>query len=668
MPRDIPVSNGTLLVSFDRQGLLRDLFFPHVGQENHAGREPFRFGVWADGQMSWVPDGWRIAQDYLDDTLVTKVELSHDGLGLLLTLNDLVDVHENVYLRRIVVQNLADRPRDLRLVFSHPFGISGNDIGDTAAFRPDVGALLHYKGDRCFLINAIANRKPGIDRFTTGNARAEIWRDASDGELEGVPIAQGSVDSVAAIPLSLAPRASETAYYWICAGKSWAEVAAINAAVQKRKPETILARTRDYWRMWVGKEELNEELLPPKIARLYRRSLIVARSQIDNAGAIIAGNDSDVIHFNRDTYSYLWPRDAALCAYGLDLAGYPEITRRFFEMCGRLIEKEGYFLHKYTPTGNPASSWHPWIADSEPQLPIQEDETALVLWALWQHYLRHRDIEFVRALYAPLIKGAADFLMSYRDLATGLPLPSYDLWEEHRGVATFTCGAVVGGLAAASRFAQAFGDEALAEEYAHGATRMREAMDHHLYVESEGRFARMLRAERGGVSTIDRTLDASLMGLFAFGAYPADDPRVASTMNQVADKLWCKTAIGGLARYEGDGYYRAADNVPGNPWFVATLWLAQYQIAAAKDRQSLDRSVALLEWVADRALASGVLAEQVHPLTGEPLSISPLTWSHGTFVIAVQEYLTRLIEIEQCPACGQPKYSRTRRVPAARCP
>ena len=48
MPRDIPVGNGTLLFTFDHQYQIRDLYFPHVGQENHAGAGPCRFGVYTD--------------------------------------------------------------------------------------------------------------------------------------------------------------------------------------------------------------------------------------------------------------------------------------------------------------------------------------------------------------------------------------------------------------------------------------------------------------------------------------------------------------------------------------------------------------------------------------------------------------------------------------------
>jgi hypothetical protein len=58
------------------------------------------------------------------------------------------------------------------------------------------------------------------------------------------------------------------------------------------------------------------------------------------------------------------------------------------------------------------------------------------------------------------------------------------------------------------------------------------------------------------------------------------------------------------------------------------------------------------------ALPSGVLAEQVNPYTDEPLSVSPLTWSHSQFILTIQFYLERLLKLEICPACNQPKYTK----------
>jgi len=143
---------------------------------------------------------------------------------------------------------------------------------------------------------------------------------------------------------------------------------------------------------------------------------------------------------------------------------------------------------------------------------------------------------------------------------------------------------------------------------------------------------------------LDMTIDAAMYSIFAFGEMNPHDSKVVSTMNAIRERLWIKTEVGGLARYENDYYHQISqdlENVPGNPWFICTMWLAQYDIAAARTTDDLKSAVVLMEWVANRALSSGVLAEQVHPYSNEPLSVSPLTWSHATFVTCVLEYLDR---------------------------
>ncbi len=146
----------------------------------------------------------------------------------------------------------------------------------------------------------------------------------------------------------------------------------------------------------------------------------------------------------------------------LDSAGYGHLSRRFYEFCQRIMEKNGYFLHKYTPRGRLASSWHPWAdATGRMQLPIQEDSTGLVIAGLWHHYRKERDVEFIATMYRGLIKTAADFLLSYRDPNTGLPQPSYDLWEERYGVTAFGVSTVWAGLQAAANFTDLFNERDL---------------------------------------------------------------------------------------------------------------------------------------------------------------------------------------------------------------
>ena len=104
------------------------------------------------------------------------------------------------------------------------------------------------------------------------------------------------------------------------------------------------------------------------------------------------------------------------------------------------------------------STWHPFITpEGVPQLPIQEDETALVVAALWEHFRTYREVEFISPLYRPLVRSTAEFMTRFREPNTGLPAPSYDLWEERHGIHAWTVGSVWAGLMAAANFAIAFG-------------------------------------------------------------------------------------------------------------------------------------------------------------------------------------------------------------------
>ena len=648
--RDIPVGNGSLLVTFDDKYQIRDVYFPHVGQENHSEGFPFRFGVWVDGEFSWVfENDWERELCYLSETLVTDVKLINKNLGIEIVCNDTVASHENIFLRRVRVSNLLDKEREIRVFLHHDFRIYENKIGDTAFYDPESFALVHYKKHRYFLINS----EPHFDKFATGRKafrdQEGTWRDAEDGELNGGAITEGSVDSTIQINLSLEATGAKEFFYWIAAGNSHEEVVKLNQHLKERGTETYLAYTENFWRVWVNKNDTDFADLSSEIVELYKRSLLIVRTQIDNNGAILAANDSDVTERATDHYSYLWTRDGAFVANALDLAGYPFFTRKFFEFCAEIVHADGYFMQKYNADGTVASGWHAaWDIWAKKKLvPIQEDETALILWALWEHYDKYREVEFVRKLYRPLITKCADFMLDFRDEDLKLPKPSWNLWEDRRGIHTFTCASVVGGLRAAAKFANLFAENKRAEKYETAADEIVEAMREHLYSAELGRFLRSLQFNGDDHFEADTGIDASLFALFYFGVFAPDDKMVLNTMQAVEKNLWIDTEIGGVARFNDDDYMRVSNDVTGNAWFICTLWLADYRIAVAKSRKDLKGVIEILEWTTERALPSGILAEQVNPLTGEPVSVSPLTWSHSTFVATVANYLRKLRQFDE---------------------
>jgi GH15 family glucan-1,4-alpha-glucosidase len=719
MPRDLALGNGRLLVTFDGTYTLRDFYYPHVGKKNHTIGHPCRTGVWVDGQFAWFSDSaWCRSIRYRPNSLVSDVMLQHAGLGLRIHATDAVHPERTCLVRSFQVTNQAAQLREVRMLFHHDFHIGESEIGDTACFEPVNRFLIHYKERNYFLINGRTGDGQGIFQYATGQKETTdkegTWRDAEDGWLEMTPISQGSVDSTVSFRQNIAPGQTGRFLYWIAAETGYWEAKELNAFVSAGHEservamltcdgvvavQSIIEQTDEHWRAWIGRAPTHLADLPKCVQELHRRSLLLINSQTDHDGAIIAANDGDSMANNRDTYSYMWPRDGALVAHTLDRCGYNELTERFFRFCNRLMPKpsyypDGYLLHKFNPDGSVGSSWHPWVRDGRPSLPVQEDETALVLWAFWHHFEHRRPdpevYNLVRELAATLVIPAARFMVLYRDepegrerfkLAyqhppTGLPLASYDLWEERYGIHSFTVAATCAGLQACAKFlrlmlhqrwamdekwcreAVLLGENesfdsaqcherisVLEQRCVESAQRMKMAFQHHFWLPDRQSYGRMLNFDLDGRFDLDRTLDAStLYGLLAFGVFQSEDSGVRETIAAIDKRLWCKTSIGGIARYENDYYHRQSDdieNVPGSPWFICTLWGALGQIFLAQSLDDLRRPREILEWVCGHAQPSGVLAEQVHPYTGAPMSVAPLTWSHAAFVETVLAYSER---------------------------
>jgi GH15 family glucan-1,4-alpha-glucosidase len=223
---------------------------------------------------------------------------------------------------------------------------------------------------------------------------------------------------------------------------------------------------------------------------------------------------------------------------------------------------------------------------------------------------------------------------------TGLPKPSYDLWEEKRGVSTFTSAAVYGALVAAADLAKILGKEDRESFYRKTASEVREGIIKHLIDPETGIFLKIIEVV-GQEASPRKTADmSSVYGLFSFGVLAPDDPRLEKSFADAVARL----SIGkGIGRYEHDRYYAVGD--AGNPWFVTTLWYAEYLIARAKDEKDFEKVREIFDWVAAHAFSSGVLSEQISSANGAQLSVSPLMWSHAAYVNAVLNYLDRLAEL-----------------------
>jgi GH15 family glucan-1,4-alpha-glucosidase len=652
--KSVALGNGQMMILLDARGQVRDFFFPYVGLENHMGGYFIhRMGVHVDNRLRWFSDpSWNITVSCADDTLASNIIAENPELQVKLEFVDVIYNEKCIFLRKIKVTNYAESAREIKVFFCHEFEIMESHRGDTAYYDPIGKRVIHYKGRRVFLINAQVGDR-GFDQYSTGQfgvqGKEGTYRDAEDGLLEFNPIQHGRVDSVVGITLTLGFHEEQVIYYWITAGTSIKKAQELDEYVHTKTPEHIIQTTQDYWHAWVKKQNFDFCDVDVDLKSLFNKSLLLIRTHIDNNGSVLASGDSDMLHHGYDTYSYMWPRDGSFVTCAMIKAGYVNLGHRFFEFCSDVITQDGYLMHKYRPDGSLGSSWHAWIRNGKVTLPIQEDETALVLYALGKYYEATRDLEFIESIYSSFIELAAGFLTSYTNKKTGLPHPTYDLWEEKYGVHTFTCATVYAALKTAAHFADILGKRDEQDKYNHHADTIREGILKYLYTEEDG-FVKMVNFQDDKV-IYDRTLDlSSFYGIYKFNVLPLDDPRVVHMRELIEKRLRCHNLVDGYCRFEGDVYFYSGEGAPGNPWFITTLWIAQYQIATAKSAEDLKQPFEWMKWAHKNALKSGVMSEQMNPFTGARVSATPLTWSHAEYVTTFMEYIEKMNELGICKA------------------
>lgn len=690
MTTSLVIGNGSILVNIDDNLQVTDFYFPHVGQENQLSQHTNKMFFRIDGRYFFInQNDWDIKLGYSTDSLVAESQVINKTNGIIANFTDYVVPHENIYMREISITNPNDREIEVSLYFQNNFSIYETEIGDTAVWYHPAKSIVHYKKDRYIAVGS-TNK---IYQFTcaakSDNNSRGAYPDMDTGELYYNPISNGSVNSCIAFKFNLNAHETINTNFYNVVGNSFGNIQElINKYCSVIEDQSAYLVTK-YWRNWINtktakyfswdklQKYINDEETVNKIEALYKRSLLTIRTQIDNSGAIIAANDGHYLKEDgKDTYSYLWPRDGAYISLALIECGFKELSDKYFEYSSKLITPEGYFLHKYYPYGESSaalgSSWHPWVDKvGDFQLPIQEDGTALMLYAIWKHYEKFADQEFLSKYWESLIFPMGNFIGNFRytlayensnideyvegfklnknrtesdDLAlseqafegTRLPRASYDLWEERKGINTYTCASVYAGLLAAAKLASAFGKGKLYETFYKYAQEVKEATITHLYDKSVNRFLTRLSCESNtNACELDKTIDSSIYGIWHFGMLPVDDEMVENTMKAIEDNLSIKNHIGGIARRENDYYNRIDENIPGNPWFICTLWLAQYWI----QKQDIKKALPYIKWVIDHSDQTGLMAEQANPVSGHGESVKPLTWSHGEFIRTINMLL-----------------------------
>ncbi len=642
MGRPVVLSNGQLFVGLDENGLVHDFYYPYVGLDNltNARSSQHKVGIWVNGpgessggpRFSWTNDGsWQIDVTYHENSPVSAVRMHSNELGITLQFHDFIDNDFNAFIRSVHITNERDTERDIRLFMHQVFQISRAGRADTALYVPDEHYILDYKGRCCLAISGKMSTGQDFDQYAVGNyaieGKAGTFKDAEDGELSDNNVEHGGVDSVLRFRTMAAAHSSFSVDYWIIAADSQTDAGVVHAQLKRHSIAQRRVNAQQQWKQWSLPSKARLETVANEYRDLATQSILVIKAHCDARGSILASGDSSIFNYGRDYYCYCWPRDAAYAIWPLIRLGQFDEAKRFFAFARDTMHPDGYLMHKYQPDRAIGSTWHPLLHDRTKELAIQEDETAIVLYMIGEYYRYSKDKVLVADYYDTFITKAADFMVRFVDESTGLPHASYDLWEQKFLTSTYTVSTVIAGLETAAKLAEVVNHPDDAIRWLKVSASIRDGLTA-LY-HPDGYFRKGFLLQENGDLAYDDALDiSSLYGPFMFAGIDHTDERILGTLKQVEERLVNSSPIGGVIRFEHDGYFLAKQQYKGNPWIVCTLWLAQLYLTLGR----LQEARQLIDWTRLRALPSGSFSEQFDPENGAPLSVTPLVWSHAEFI------------------------------------
>ena len=431
--------------------------------------------------------------------------------------------------------------------------------------------------------------------------------------------------------------------------QTWDSIKKELADIQKLDENKEQQTVEKYWKKYV-KEHLGIELKPEtskynkKFNQVYQRSILLFPLLINQeTGGISATVEIDENMTQCGRYSYCWPRDAVFITRALDQIKMTKETDKFYKIfCKNTQSKNGMWEQRFYTDGRLAPCWG-----------YQIDETASVIYGVYEHYKAVKDTRFLKDTYK-MCENAAKFLGHYMDNILGTTdksdvvkneieatyhtedrnkLPtSYDLWEMHEGVHLYSLASIYAAFQAIKEI-----HEILRPEYEPNNRLKIEAMNKleakiikyqeeikkyildKLYDEETKTFLR---------NQNDNRTDISELGIVVpFELFSPKEKKVLNTVEKI--NMTLRTYTGGYLRFEQD-HYRSGNS----PWPIATLWMGLYYQKAGEKRKAKE----CIEFVVNTANQHGFLSEQVDNSTMQPNWVNALGWSHAMFIIGVSPF------------------------------
>lgn len=642
------IGNRNMLATFTEKGEMQRIYFPCKDKKQYV--DFFHTGVKVNSSdLIYLHDDINnIYKQYYDaDTNILNTEVTNTYFNLKILQTDFVLIKDNVLVKRYAFMN--DGKIDLDVDFYiHSSLLS--DTNNTVACKTIDGGMMQYAQD--FSFSTFAKGYHLLSHQINGSKdtikRGEIY----DKDYIGM-----SRDSSISYDIGII-HPNEKKFIDICIFiDENKNVSTLEDEIERIKRFDFAkeyTNVKSYWRKYV-KAHNGLNLKEPKnsyeeqVFEIYKRSILLFPLLTNQeTGGIIASPEIDEGRTQCGGYAYCWPRDAVFITKAMDILKMDKEAEKFYKVfCKKTQSKNGMWEQRFYTDGSLAPCWG-----------YQIDETASVVYGVYEHYLSTKNEKFLKE-NLPMCEKAVDFLKRYVKDWLGLEGKAeedkdkvqeeieeqmqtatkghkyhicYDLWEMCEGIHLYSLASIYAAFESILKIYKVLGknvsdfeNNRLKEEKVQKNEKelekllvdLKKYINDNLYDEEKKAYVR---------NSEDRKMDISLLGAVTpFNVFKPKEKKVQNTVERI--NLSLRTYTGGYQRFEQDHYRN------GNPWPIANLWMTLYYLEAGEKKKAKET----FDFVVKTCGKHYFLGEQVDNNTLKPNWVIGLGWSHAMFVIVLEK-------------------------------
>lgn len=580
----------------------------------------------------------RYHQYYTQDTNVLNTEIENTYFNLKIKQTDFVSLKQSVLVKRYIFENHNTIELNVNfLIHSKLLSDNNNMIGSKMCGN----VLMQY------------GHNDKICMFSKNNVLSHQLNDTDENIASGMIgdkdyIGMSSDSSISYDIGELKPgEKKELAIFLYITNQEYKdEDILLKEIADVRKLDVIKEQNivEKYWKKYL-KEHINIELKEEnteynrKFNQIYKRTILLFPLLTNqDTGGISASVEVDEKMEHCGRYCYCWPRDAVFITKAFNKLKMEKETEKFYKnFCKNTQNKNGMWEQRFYTDGRLAPCWG-----------YQIDETASVVYGIYEHYEQVQDIKFLKDTLK-MCENATKFLCIYMDNILGthdtsdivkneieaayhteernkLPL-SYDIWEMKEDVHLYSLASIYGAfkamLAIYEKIEPEYQENRLKLEAIQKLkTKIEKNIDEIKKYISKNMYDENTKSLQRNCS--DNKTDISMLGtVVPFHLFGAKEKKVQNTVEKI--NMTLRTYTGGYLRFEQDNYMGGK-----SPWPIATLWMAMYY----KEIGDKKKAQECIDFVVKSSNEHGFLGEQVDNETMTPNWVNGLAWSHAMFILA----------------------------------